>query len=1267
MGKTLRERFRRGGWPRRLTIGAAASLVLFALIGFVVVPPIVKHLAEKQLSDLLGRKVEIARVRMNPFALSLSIEGFQIYEADAITSFVGFRRLYVNAQLSSVYRRAPVIKEISLESPRIRVVRLKATPDAWADTAAYNFSDILARLAARPSAPRPPPDPDAPAPRFSFNNIRLTDGAITFEDRPLGSRHEVTALAVGVPFVSTLPVYLDSFVEPGLSVRVDGTPFVLAGRTKPFTDSLETLLELRLDALDLTRYVPFVPLVLPFVVESARLTLALDLSFVRPRIDAPSLRLKGRVALDGLDVREKRPAGSLVSLVSLTKLDLELGDSDVTAQSFKVEKVLLSGLDVHLRRLRDGSFNLEHMLPVAPKPPSGTTSASTAAARPRPPRPHGPSAPPSATSSVGPRFSVAAFTLEKAAVHFRDETVSPAFLSEVRDIGVSVRGLSNSPGVSAQMKVGLRAVPGGVLTQEGVLRLTPLAASGTVTLSGIEPGRFGPYTRDMVAFDIVKGRLRLGARYLFEQPGKAAPPTVRINELGVTVSDLALRRSDAREDFFSLDELAVSGGALDLGRRTVTVDSIVTQDGHIRATRDGKGVVDLSTLVIPGAVAPAGAPSPPPPPPPPPPSSPPAVAADRAWTINLSRLDIERWGARFEDRAVSPPAILTVDPFALHVTNLSTAPGARPGVDLRMGINRTGKLNVTGNVGLDPQAANLRFDLRALEILPFQPYFRDQVGLTVTSGAVSVKGQLAMTMKVKTRAGASTSSPQVDLGADIGIAKLATVDRDKQEPLVKWSSLQVSGLRLFNHPSMGVAINEIALTDLDARLVLFPDGRFNLQEALSAPGASSGTGQQAERERKGQHQGNREDRAPPGSAPTTPSKEPAPQVSIGKVTLERGRVDYTDRVIKPGFTAEVTELGGHVSGLSSTAGTTADVDLRATVNRSGTLAITGKTNPLAKDLFVDAQIALKDVELPPASPYAGKFAGYMISKGKLDLALDYKVANRKLDAKNNLVLDQFTLGERVDSPDAVKAPVHLALALLKDRHGVIDIDLPISGSLDDPKFRVWPAILKVLGNLLVKAATAPFSLIASAFGGGDELSRVDFAPGAAALDANAQRKLRSLGKALQERPGLSLEIEGSSDPSQDREGLRQFVLERKLKAQKLTELVEAGAAVSSPEQIQLDPVERQRFLEKAYHAEKFAKPKNGLGLEKSLPPAEMEKLMLANTRVEDDDLRALAFRRATALQGGLARNGPSAAGRLFLVTPQLGPGGGHVELRLKKE
>src|SRR5437868_4881728 len=283
-----------------------------------------------QLGELVARNVAIGRIRLNPFALSLAVEDFRILEADGATPFFGFSRLYVNAQLSSVFRRAPVIQEIALQSLRLHIVRTRATADAWADVgAAYNFSDIVARLAAMPKSPEPAPPPASAAPpRFSLNNIHVDDAALIFDDRPTGDHHEVTGLSVGVPFVSTLPVYLDSFVEPGLRVAIDGTPFAIHGRTKPFQDSLDTVLELRLQALDLTRYLPFVPVRLPFAVESARLSLALDVGFVRPRDGAPRLTVKGDVALEKLEVKEKHKNG-LRPLCTLERFAVKVGDSDL--------------------------------------------------------------------------------------------------------------------------------------------------------------------------------------------------------------------------------------------------------------------------------------------------------------------------------------------------------------------------------------------------------------------------------------------------------------------------------------------------------------------------------------------------------------------------------------------------------------------------------------------------------------------------------------------------------------------------------------------------------------------------------------------------------------------------------------------------------------------------------------------------------------------------------------------------------------------------
>ncbi len=317
-------------WLRRLGIATVATLAFITVVGFLVAPPVARHLAEKQLGELLGRKVSVARVRVNPFALSLTVEGFQIFERDGTTPFVGFSRLYVNAQLSSIYRRAPVVKEVRLESPRVNVVRLQATPAAWADTTSYNFSDILASLSAEPAPPPPPPpDPSAGPALFSVNNIRIVDGAFSFDDRPLGSKHTIAGFDLGIPFVSTLPLFIDTYVEPGLRLAIDGTSFALGGRTKPFKDSQETIVELRADDFDLTRYLPYVPVPLRFDVTSALLDVALDVSFVRSRADAPTLAVKGRVALEKLALREKNAA----PLASLETFEILIGNADVSARS----------------------------------------------------------------------------------------------------------------------------------------------------------------------------------------------------------------------------------------------------------------------------------------------------------------------------------------------------------------------------------------------------------------------------------------------------------------------------------------------------------------------------------------------------------------------------------------------------------------------------------------------------------------------------------------------------------------------------------------------------------------------------------------------------------------------------------------------------------------------------------------------------------------------------------------------------------------------
>jgi hypothetical protein len=463
----------------------------------------------------------------------------------------------------------------------------------------------------------------------------------------------------------------------------------------------------------------------------------------------------------------------------------------------------------------------------------------------------------------------------------------------------------------------------------------------------------------------------------------------------------------------------------------------------------------------------------------------------------------------------------------------------------------------------------------------------------------------------------------------------------------------VAGVDFATDPA-ALAIGEVSLSQFYSRLAVNADATLNLHEIVvspseggSAPASDATAGSQSVADAGATAVASV---ASPdaGAAPVAASERPMP-VRIDKVTLQGGTVDFTDKLVKPNFATSLREVGGRLSGLSTDEGSTADLDLKAKLEDIAPLEISGKVNPLSKELAVDIKVAFHDIDVSPLSPYSGKYVGYTISKGKLFLDLQYTIAKRQLQASNTLFVDQLTLGDRVDSPTATKLPVRLALALLTDRKGEIHIDLPMHGSLDDPKFSVGHIILETLENLVMKAVTAPFALLGSLFGKGEDLSSIEFDAGRATLGPTGAAKLQTLVKALSDRPGLRMDISGYIDAARDAEGLRKVRFERKLKAEKLKELSGQGVAVeASVDDLTLEPQEYARFLELAYKHESFPKPRNMFGIARDLPGPEMEKLMLTHLTVADDDLRTLAQQRADDVRDRLTKAG-IAGERLFVV------------------
>ena len=594
--------------------------------------------------------------------------------------------------------------------------------------------------------------------------------------------------------------------------------------------------------------------------------------------------------------------------------------------------------------------------------------------------------------------------------------------------------------------------------------------------------------------------------------------------------------------------------------------------------------------------------------------------------VKIDDLRIEDGKLQFHDAEPVQDVRFDIGNISLKGENISTEKNAKANMSLSLHLDKTGVVSATGPVVIDPLAATLAINIQSIDLRKIQPYIEDTLNISITGGRVSTSGSLTV------------HSPEKDglkaaYQGKILVAKFAAIDKENDDDLLKWNSLFFKNIRVSYNP-FSLHVNDISLTDFYARVVVLVDGTLNLQHLVEEEEASTLPAVAPEKEKP------------------APAGKPLKDIKIGAISLQGGTIDFHDQNVKPTFTTRLVEIGGSVSGLSSMASKPADVELRGKLDNYAPLEITGKIDPLKENLFVDLKSTFKEMDLSAVTPYSGKYAGYTIQKGKLTFDLQYLLLEKKLDSQNKIFLNQFTFGDRVESPQATKLPVKLAVALLKDRKGEITLDIPVTGSINDPQFSVWRIVVQVIVNLLTKAATAPFALLGSLFGAGEELSYVEFDDGSFVMRNVNLKKIETLIKALNERPGLKLEVEGHADIEKDREGLKRNQFDRKLKVQKLNDLLRNGHTAVAVDTVQIEKDDYEKYLTMAYRAEKFPKPRTAIGIEKKLPADEMVKLMMTNLKVNENDLRLLASQRVIQVKDILLKNRIISPDRIFIVVPK---------------
>lgn len=822
-----------------------------------------------------------------------------------------------------------------------------------------------------------------------------------------------------------------------------------------------------------------------------------------------------------------------------------------------------------------------------------------------------PPRPPRAPTSAGPvtapakpwTATIAKASIARGSLGLADE--STGFRTSLADVAIEATNLSTKPGEKA--RVTLAFVSGDrIATFKGEADVEPTvpAANGRFELAKFSLGLLFPYYKDVLAVEVQKGSLALATSFDYGADGR-----FRLSGGTATIDDLRLAFPGAREPLWRVPQLQATGIDVDVAAHGVSIAAIEGSGAVLRIARERDGTLEAARIMK--TTQSTGT----------------ASADDRTWTLQVRKVALDRVSADLEDRVPNPPVKLAARDLSLSIGDYSNARGAKSQLALRTRLGDRGRFAFEGPVVTNPFSIAGRLDASGLGLVSVRPYVESQVNVSLTGGQLAAKGNLS----VETREGASAKA---SWKGNVTVTGFAALDKPTASDLARWQSLAIEGLDVTTSP-FRASIDRIVAADYYARVIVYPDGTLNLTRLLT-PGAEPEP---------------RPDAKPAPAAPAD-AREATP-VSIGRIELSGGNVAFSDLFVRPNYSANLTDVAGTIGAMSpEKAG---EVSIAARIDRAAPVEVQGRIQPFARELALDLTGKARDVDLPPLSPYAIKYAGYGIEKGKLSFDVHYRIEDRKLAAENQLVLDQLVFNrERVESPTATKLPVLLAVSLLKDRNGVIDIRLPISGSLDDPKFSIGGLIVQVIVNLITKAVTAPFALLSAAFGGGEELSTVPFAAGSAALGPEAQKRIDTLGKALADRPGLKLDIGGHADPAGDREAMRRASVEAAMKREKMKALASSGSAPESVDAVTIGADERTRWLAAAYREAPIPdRPRNVLGMLKDVPPAEMEAMLLAGAKVDDEALRQLATARAQAVKDALVAKGV-AGDRLFLLAPKLG-------------
>lgn len=692
-----------------------------------------------------------------------------------------------------------------------------------------------------------------------------------------------------------------------------------------------------------------------------------------------------------------------------------------------------------------------------------------------------PDQPKQASTAPLPAIRIDDLRLRNGAVHVEDHTRATPFSTDFAPIQFTLQDFRTQPNHDNAYRFVATSEAHETLDWQGEFTVQPLGSRGTMKLGNLQATTLQSYLQDALPFRLLNGAMDVQGNYELTL-GDSTEVKLSLPHIDVNNVQVAPKQSgtSSNEPWVTLGKLQLNDTRLSLQQRSVTIEQIRIDDALLNSWFDAHYNLNLLSLLGPNE------------------------PSEHPWTSTVKQIELANARVLVEDRSLSPAARFELFPIQLTVQNFSTAPHSSINLQTQLRINSAADFSANGIVDLDTQKTQLQLHLAQFPLKAVQAYADTSTDVTINGGAISADGAILY------RGNTKDKSPAVQFKGNVEVANLATQDKVDGKDFINWQSLRLEQLNYSMSPDV-FEVARIVARKPYGRVIIDRDGSTNIQHVLRIKPAEKKAA--AQTEVAANKSGKKKSTVAPGM-----------RTRINEILIEDGSADFTDNTVQPIFSTGMQRLNGNITGLSSANDSRAKVKLDGSVDSYAPVSISGEANFLAADTYSDIALKFSNMELTTFNPYSGKFAGYSIAKGKLTTDMRYQIRDRKLDAQHHIVIDQLEFGAATDSKDAVPLPIKLVVALLKDRNGVIDLELPVSGSIDDPSFKIGPIVWKAVIGLFTKIVTAPFAALGRLFGGGEELAYVDFVPGSAVLNATELDKLNKLAKGMAERPQLKLNV-----------------------------------------------------------------------------------------------------------------------------------------------